>query len=75
MTHMNILFQKMQQQISRHVFESITQREMKGPRPRKFTNRNQFDFMSYCILNQVKSLRDGIDIFNYQDERLYHIGF
>ncbi len=75
MAHKNILFQNMQQQISRHVFENVMQREMKGPRPRKFSNRNQLDFMIYCILNQVKSLRDGIDMFNYQSERLYHIGF
>lgn len=75
MAHKNILFQNMQQQISRHVFENVMQREMKGPKPRKFTYRNQLDFLIYCVLNQVKSLRDGIDMFNYQSERLYHIGF
>lgn len=75
MAHKNIVYQTLQQQISRHVFEDVMQREMRGPRPRKFSNRNQLDFLIYCILNQVKSLRDGIDLFNYQSERLYHIGF
>ncbi len=31
--------------------------------------------MVYCILNQVKSLREGIETFNYRRDRIYHIGF
>ena len=55
--------------------ESVVGRFHKGAKPRKFTHRNQFDFMLYCILNQVRSLRDGLDTFNFHEGRLYHLGF
>lgn len=75
MGHKNILFQRLQQQISRHDFESICGRYFSRESTRVLSHKNHFMFLMYCVLNQVKSLREGVENFNHNLERLYHLGF
>jgi len=75
MGHKKIYFRRLQQQINRHDFKNLMEGRMRGPKPRKFSYRNQFDFMLYCILNKSQSLREGIETFNSHENKIYHSGF
>jgi hypothetical protein len=75
MAHKNTLFQKLQQQISRHDLKCATDEFLAPNSARSFTHRNHLSFLIFCILNQVKSLRAGITTFNSLPEYWYHFGF
>lgn len=75
MAHNNTLLQKVQQEISRHVFESAEMRHFKPGDTRKFSNKNLFTFWLYVHIKAIKSLRGAIDKLNFCAERLYHLGF
>lgn len=75
MGHQNILFQQLQQQFSGHDFKNLISRFFSANSSRNFSHKNHFSFLMFCIINNVKSLREGVDTFNNYGERLYHIGF
>ena len=75
MAHTKILFQKVNNKISRYVFENVNKRYFSSKSSRTFTHRNHFTFLVYCILTQVKSLREGIDNFQSLENKLYYLGF
>ena len=75
MGHRNILFQKVQQKISRHDFDNAAKSFLPPNSARTFTHRNHFDFLLFCILMKVPSLRAGLSALKNMPERLYHIGF
>ena len=74
MSHKNILVQKLQHQISRHDFNSAVAGVKQRGTPRVFNHRNHFFFMIFCLINNVKSLRQGIRALNSHLDRFYHIG-
>lgn len=74
-SHKNTLFQKLQRKISGHVFNCAVSSYLLPNSASCLTHRNHFDFMMYCVLNNLKSLREGVFSFNFMPERIYHVGF
>lgn len=75
MAHSNTIFSQVLQQITRHDFRKI---ERNGHQPkrkyRKFTRWSQFVAMTFAQLSVRKNLRDIEKQFNFQKQKLYHLG-
>ena len=74
MSHKNILFQQVKQQIPRHVFASVERRFFCPGDARKLSNTSLFLLWAYIHINNIPSLRCAIDRLNTCKERFYHLG-
>ena len=75
MTHRNTVFRQMLQLIDRHLFNRVEQDGLKNERPYRTLNRwQQFVVMMFAQLAGSSSLRDIVEQFGAQAERLYHLG-
>lgn len=75
MSHSNTIFSQLLHQIKRHDFQKI---EKNGHQPkrayRKFSRWSQFATMLFAQLSVRKNLRDIEKQFNFQKNKLYHLG-